>query len=83
MTEVPTTEAVRRSRVWVGAVVGALVLAGAVLQLTHDGKVSVLGGFLLGVAVIFASGRVFYEIGIGEDRERAARGRLDAPDDGE
>lgn len=70
----PSPEAFRRSRRILIAVVAALVVAGIVVAATGGDTSKTIGGFLLGVAGILAVARVFYEIGIGEDRDRA-RGR--------
>ena len=74
MAQVPTDAQFRRSRIVV--LVGALVLAiaGVVLAAGGSDRAAIVGGFLIGVAAILAIGRVFYEIGVGEDRDRA-RGR--------
>jgi hypothetical protein len=70
----PSPEAFRRSRLILIAVVAVLVVAGIVVAATGGDTAKTIGGFLLGLAGILAIARVFYEIGIGEDRERA-RGR--------
>lgn len=70
----PSPEAFRRSRRILVAVVAVLVVAGIVVAATGGDTAKTIGGFLLGLAGILAIARVFYEIGIGEDRDRA-RGR--------
>ena len=72
--EVPSEAAVRRGRMILLAVALVLCAAGIVLAIVGGDDSTTIGGFLIGVAAILAIGRVFYEIGIGEDRERA-RGR--------
>lgn len=70
----PTDAAFRRSRLLTLAAVAVLAVAGVALAVLVEEDGEIYGGFLLGVAAILAIARVFYEIGIGEDRERA-RGR--------
>lgn len=71
---VPTEAQMARSRRITLLACALLVVAGSALAMTTDGTAEIAGGFLVGVAVIIVSGRVFYEIGIGEDRDRE-RGR--------
>ena len=71
---VPTEAQVARTRRFTVAACLALVVVGTAIAVATDGTAEIVGGFLVGVAVILATGRVFYEIGIGEDRDRA-RGR--------
>jgi amino acid transporter len=64
----------RRTRIVLLAISALLVIAGVTVALAGGSEATVIGGFLIGVAAILLIGRVFYEIGISEDRERA-RGR--------
>jgi uncharacterized Zn-binding protein involved in type VI secretion len=70
----PSRDEVRRSRLVILAVSALLVIAGITVALAGGADATTIGGFLIGVAAILLIGRVFYEIGISEDRERA-RGR--------
>ena len=72
--EVPTEAALRRGRAILLAIALVLCAAGIAVAARGGGEATTIGGFLIGVAAILAIARVFYEIGIGEDRERA-RGR--------
>lgn len=71
MAAPPSDAAFRRSRAISVAVAAALTVAGVLIAVLVDEDGEIYGGFLLGVAAILAIARVFYEIGIGEDRERA------------
>jgi len=65
----PSEPALRRSRAVIAGIVVALSVAGAVIALAGGSKT--IAGFLIGVGAILAVGRVFYEVGVSEDRERA------------
>lgn len=68
---VPTREAVLRSRKQTIALCLLLAIPGLVISIVAEHEVQILGGFLFGTAITIAIARVFYEIGIGEDRDRA------------
>ena len=70
----PSDASFRRSRLLTLAAVAALTVAGVLVAVLVEEDGEIYGGFLLGVAAILAIARVFYEIGIGEDRERAKGG---------
>ena len=74
MSTPPDDAQLRRSRRITIAGALLLVVAGVVAGLLMSDDGEIVAGFLIGVAAIIAVGRVFYEIGIGEDRDRA-RGR--------
>jgi len=69
----------RRGRiVWFGST-ALLVIAGAVCAAAVVGETGQLVGFsLIGVGLVIATGLVFLEVGLSEDRERA-REREAAP----
>ena len=73
MADVPTRAAVSRSRRLTALLCVVLAVPGLVLSATTKHEIQILGGFLFGVAVTVAIARVFYEVGIGEDRDRAER----------
>jgi hypothetical protein len=69
---VPSDAAFRRSRRIVLATALAFVVAGIVAAMVLEEHGETAAGFLIGMAAILGIARVFYEIGIGEDRDRAA-----------
>ena len=72
MADVPSPAAVARSRRWTVAACLLLGVPGLVVSIVTRHEIQILGGFLFGVAITILISRVFYEIGIGEDRDRAA-----------
>lgn len=70
----PSPEQFRRSRRLLLAAVGLLIVAAIVVAAIGGGDSRTIAGFLLGVAGILAIARVFYEVGISEDRDRASGG---------
>lgn len=71
MTDVPTREAVLRSRRQTLLLCALLGVPGLVVSIATRHEIQILGGFLFGTAITILIARVFYEIGIGEDRDRA------------
>ena len=70
----------RRARIGVYASTALLIIAGAVCAAAFGGGTGQFVGFLLiGAGLIIATGLVFLEVGLSEDRERA-RERDAAPD---
>jgi hypothetical protein len=68
---VPTREAVLRSRKQTIAFCVLIGLPGLVVSIVTRHEIQVLGGFLFGCAITILISRVFYEVGVGEDRDRA------------
>ena len=61
-----------RARIVAYGLTGLLVVAGAVCAAIFGGETGQLVGFsLIGVGLILATGLVFLEVGLSEDRERA------------
>ncbi len=63
----------KRSRILAFGSAGALVLVGGVCAVAISGFAGqVLALVLISVGLVLATGLVFYEVGLSEDRERAA-----------
>lgn len=61
-----------RTRIVAYGLTGLLVVAGAVCAAIFSSETGQLAGFsLIGVGLILATGLVFLEVGLSEDRERA------------
>jgi len=71
VTDVPTREAVLRSRRQTLLLCALLAIPGLVVSIVTRHEVQIAGGFAFGCAITILIARVFYEIGIGEDRDRA------------
>jgi len=62
---------------WVTAIVASVAAGAIVLAVWGDGTAGITVGWtLIGAAGVLAVSFVFYAIGVGEDRDRAAGGDL-------